>query len=98
MYTIQTNPSGTRNMQIDERHLQTIKRYCLFQGLPGSHGIIDEADLEKLRYTVRSLIVSQETENDTKDLLDLCVDVLCHPNMKAFGLTALIELYNKVTD
>ena len=40
---------------------------------------------------MRSLIASQE--NDSKDLLDLCIDVIYHNNMKAFGLQQLIRLY-----
>ena len=28
-----------------------------------------------------------------KDLLDLCIDVIYHNNMKAFGLQQLIKLY-----
>lgn len=95
MYTIQTNKSGTRSMEISDSQLLTIFRYNLFQGLPGSHGVVDESDLDKLRYTVRSLIVSQDDDNDTRELLDLFADVLCHPNMKAYGLNALIALYNQ---
>ena len=34
------------------------------------------------------------TEN-CKDLLDLCIDVIYHNNMKAFGLHQLILLYIK---
>ena len=30
---------------------------------------------------------------DSKDLLDLCIDVIYHNNMKAFGLQQLIKLY-----
>ena len=40
---------------------------------------------------IRSLIASQE--EDSKDLLDLCIDVIYHNNMKAFGLQQLIKLY-----
>lgn len=94
MYTIQTNKSGSRSMEITDAQLLTIFRYNLFQGLPGSHGVVDESDLDKLRYTVRSLIVAQEDSNAARELLDLFADVLCHPNMKAFGLNALINLYN----
>ena len=81
-------------MQITDSQLLTIFRYNLFLGLPGSHGVVDESDLDKLRYTVRSLIVSQSDDNDTRELLDLFADVLCHPNMKAFGLNELIRLYS----
>ena len=77
MYTIQANPSGTRSLEI--RHLID------------SNGIVDESVLEKLRLNIRSLIASQE--EDSKDLLDLCIDVIYHNNMKAFGLQQLIKLY-----
>lgn len=90
MYTITTNKSGTRNITITEDHLCTIEKYQLLTGLIGSNGIVDEGVLDKLRLTVRSLIASQ---SDCKDLLNLCVDVIYHDNMKALGLSALIDLY-----
>ena len=64
MYTIQTNASGTRSMEISEENLQTIEKYALFQHLIDSNGIVD-----------------------------LCIDVIYHNNMKAFGLHQLILLY-----
>ena len=91
MYTIQANPSGTRSMEISEENLVTIEKYSLFQHLIDSNGIVDEAVLEKLKLNIRSLIASQE--EDSKDLLDLCIDVIYHKNMKAFGLQQLIKLY-----
>ena len=91
MYTIQANPSGTRSMEISEENLVTIEKYSLFQHLIDSNGIEDEAVLEKLKLNIRSLIASQE--EDSKDLLDLCIDVIYHNNMKAFGLQQLIKLY-----
>lgn len=91
MYTIQANPSGTRSMEISEENLVTIEKYSLFQHLTDSNGIVDEAVLEKLKLNIRSLIASQE--EDSKDLLDLCIDVIYHNNMKAFGLQQLIKLY-----
>ena len=90
MYTITTNKSGTRSITITEDHLCTIEKYQLLTGLIGSNGIVDEGVLDKLRLTVRSLIASQ---SDCKDLLNLCVDVIYHDNMKALGLSALIDLY-----
>ena len=48
MYTIQTNASGTRCMEISEENLQTIEKYALFQHLIDSNGIVDESVLEKL--------------------------------------------------
>lgn len=91
-YTIQTNPSGTRTMEITDEHLATIRKYALFEHLVDSNGIIDESVLDKLKLNVRSLIASAEC--NCKDLLDLCLDVIYHDNMKSFGLNALFNLYN----
>ena len=91
MYTIQANPSGTRSMEVSEENLKTIEKYALFRHLIDSNGIVDEAVLDKLKLNVRSLIASQE--EDSKDLLDLCIDMIYHNNMKAFGLQQLIKLY-----
>lgn len=91
MYTIQANPSGTRSIQVSDTALKTIQKYSLFQHLIDSNGIVDESVLEKLRLNIRSLIASQES--DRKDLLDLCIDVIYHNDMKAFGLHQLILLY-----
>ena len=87
MYTIQANPSGTRTMEVSEENLRTIEKYALFRHLIDSNGIV----LDKLKLNIRSLIASQE--EDSKDLLDLCIDVIYHNNMKAFGLQQLIKLY-----
>ena len=92
MYSITTNKSGTRSMEISDAHLLTIEKYQLLSGLVDSNGIVDESVLNKLKLTVRSLIASQE---ECKDLLNLCVDVLFHDNMKAIGLSALMALYNE---
>ena len=91
MYTIQANTSGTRSMEVSQKNLATIEKYALFRHLIDSTGIIDEDVLEKLRLNIRSLIAAQ-TE-DSKDLLDLCIDVIYHNNMKAFGLQQLVHLY-----
>lgn len=91
MYTIQANPSGTRSMEVSEENLATIEKYALFRHLIDSTGIVDEAVLDKLKLNIRSLIASQE--EDSKELLDLCIDVIYHNNMKAFGLQQLIKLY-----
>lgn len=93
MYTIQANQSGTRTLEISEENLKTIEKYSLFQHLIDSNGIADESVLDKLKLNIRSLIAS--SENDCKDLLDLCIDVIYHNNMKAFGLFQLIQLYIK---
>ncbi|WP_294481098.1 hypothetical protein [uncultured Bacteroides sp.] len=91
MYTIQANPSGTRSIEVSIQNLRTIEKYALFRHLIDSTGIVDEAVLDKLKLNVRSLIASQE--EDSKELLDLCIDVIYHNNMKAFGLQQLIKLY-----
>lgn len=90
MYTIQANPSGTRSLEVSEENLATIEKYGLFRHLIDSNGIVDETVLDKLKLNIRSLIASQ---GDSKDLLDLCIDVIYHNNMKAFGLQQLIKLY-----
>ena len=92
MYTIQTNQSGTRSMQISDDHLMTIHKYGLFNNLTDSNGFVDENVLEKLKLSVRSLIAAEN--GDIKDLLNLCIDVIYHDNMKAFGLQKLMALYN----
>ena len=93
MYTIKTTKSGTRSMEISDMHLLTINKYQLFTSLLDSHGVVDEAVLDKLKMTIRSLITTRE--DNCKDLLDLCIDVIYHNNMKAFGLNELINLYKK---
>ncbi len=93
MAKIQANQSGTRNIEVSETHLETIKKYQLLRGLADSTGFVDEQTLEKLRLNVRALLgAGAETD---KDLLDLCLDVVYHPNMKVFGLKRLIALYSE---
>jgi hypothetical protein len=91
MYTIQANASGTRTIGVSEKNLETMEKYALFSQLIDSNGIVDESVLEKLRLNIRSLIATQE--EDSKDLLDLCIDVIYHSSMKIFGLQQLIKLY-----
>lgn len=91
MYTIQANPTGTRNIRVTDENLKTIHKYSLFQHLIDSNGIVEESVLEKLRLNIRSLIAAKEEE--CKDLLDLCIDVIYHKDMKAFGLHQLIVKY-----
>lgn len=91
MYDIQLNESGTRHLEVDDQMFQTIAKYQLFQQLVSSTGYVTEHDLDRLKLTVRSLIANS-TEN-TKDLLDLCIDVIYHEKMKAFGLQRLIEAF-----
>lgn len=93
MYNIQANRSGTRSISVSDENLQTIREYSLFQLLIDSNGIINELVLDKLRLNIRSLLT---TENcSSKSLLDLCIDVIYHNDMKAFGLKNLLSLYEK---
>ncbi|MBR4387783.1 MAG: hypothetical protein IKT00_01225 [Prevotella sp.] len=92
-HKIQANASGTRNIEVSDQHLQTLRRYQLLDNLVGSDGIIDETVVDKLKFTVRSLL-SGAFGND-KDLLDLCLDVIYNKHMKAIGLTHLLELYKE---
>lgn len=91
MYKIQANSSGTRNIEISEEHLQTIEQHQLFRDLIDSSGYVDEEVLNKLKLNIRSLLESEAGKD--KQLLDLCLDVIYHPNMKAFGLQQLVILY-----
>ena len=88
---IQSNSTGTRSIDIAEEHLQTIEKYQLFRDLIDSNGYVDEQVLDKLKLNIRSLL-SGDAGKD-KSLLDLCLDVIYHPNMKAFGLQQLVLLY-----
>lgn len=91
MYKIQANPTGTRSIEVSEEHLQTIRKYALLKNLIDSTGIIDETVLDKLKFTLRALLESEAGKDKT--LLDLCLDVIYHNNMKAFGLHQLTLLY-----
>ncbi len=93
MYRIQANPSGTRSIEVSDEHLQTIKDHNLLEGLVDSNGIVDEQVLEKLKLNIRSLLESGDGKD--KALLDLCLDVIYHPNMKAFGLKRLVTLFDE---
>lgn len=88
---IQTNSSGTRSIEIKEQHLQTIERYQLFRDLIDSNGYVDEQVLDKLKLNVRAILEAQAGLD--KELLDLCLDVIYHYNMKAYGLQQLVLLY-----
>mgnify|MGYP004694135049 FL=1 len=91
MYKIQANPTGTRSIEVSEENLQTIRKYALLKNLIDSTGIIDETVLDKLKFTLRALLESEAGKD--KALLDLCLDVIYHNNMKAFGLHQLTLLY-----
>ena len=88
---IQTNSSGTRSIDVTDLHLQTIEKYQLFRDLIDSNGYVDEQVLDKLKLNIRSLLSGDAGKDRT--LLDLCLDVIYHPNMKAFGLQQLVLLY-----
>ena len=88
---IQSTASGTRSIEISDAHLETIEKYQLLRDLIDSSGYVDEQVLEKLKLNIRSLLEGQAGSD--KALLDLCLDVIYHPNMKAFGLQQLVLLY-----
>ncbi len=91
MFKIQANASGTRSIEVSERHLETIEKYSLLRNLIDSNGIVDEPVLEKLKLNVRSILESSPSTDN--NLLDLCLDVIYNNNMKAFGLHQLVLLY-----
>ena len=91
MSKIQANSSGTRSIEISEEHLRTIEDYQFFRDLIDSSGYVDEDVLNKLKLNIRSLLESEAGRD--KRLLDLCLDVIYHPNMKAYGLQQLVLLY-----
>ncbi len=95
-HNIQANAKGTRTLPIDDSHLATIRKYSLFDHLTDSNGIVDEGTLDKLKMNIRSLITAET--GDCSDLLDLCIDIIYHDNMKAFGLQNLMRLYEEQKD
>ncbi|MDO4932837.1 MAG: hypothetical protein Q4E63_09395 [Prevotellaceae bacterium] len=92
MYTITANASGTRSIDITVENLQTILRFSLFNNLVDSNGIVDDGVVDKLRMNTRALVES--TGASDKALMDLCFNVIYHPNMKSIALKNLIDLYN----
>ena len=88
--TIQKNTKGSRFIEVTDKHLETLRHYALLADLLDSHGIVDDAVVEKLRFRARALL---EHHSQDADLLSLCQQVLFHDNMKAFGLHELILLY-----
>lgn len=93
VYKIQANPSGTRHIEVTDEHLQTIKRYQLLRNLVDSNGIIDENVLDKLKFTVRSLLEASvfptaEEGNDTETL----ADATCQESANATSNKALLDL------
>ena len=91
MTKIQANPSGTRTIDVCDEHLETIEQYQLFRDLIDSNGFVDEQVLDKLKLNVRSLLESESGKD--KKLLDLCLDVIYHRDMKAYGLQQLVLLF-----
>ena len=91
MTKIQANSSGTRSIDINDEHLQTIEDYQLLRDLIDSNGYVDEDVLNKLKLNIRSMLESEAGKD--KRLLDLCLDIIYHPNMKAYGLQQLVLLY-----
>ena len=63
----------------------------MFRDLIDSNGYVDEQVLDKLKLNIRSLLESENGRD--KELIDLCLDVIYHPNMKAFGLQQLVLLF-----
>jgi len=95
MMTIQTNPKGSRSIDVSDEHIATLQKYALLNDLLDSNGIVDESVLQKLRLNVRGLL---EHHSDDAALLSLCREVIFHDNMKAFGLHQLILAYLQETN
>ncbi len=93
IYTLQANNSGTRYIEVTEDHLATLQRYQLLDRLADSNGIIDETAVDRLRLKARSLLEAGVCKDNS--LLNLCLDVLYHANMKSVALQHLIEAYNQ---
>ena len=91
MAKIQANSSGTRSIEVTEQHMETLEQYKLLRDLVDSHGYVDEDVLDKLKLNIRSLLESEAGRD--KALLDLCLDVIYNPNMKALGLQNLYLYY-----
>ena len=88
---IQANHSGTRTIEVTEKHLETIDKYSLLRNLIDSNGIIDETVVDKLRFNVRGILESEI--NKDNEQIDLCLDVIYNNNMKAFGLHDIVSIY-----
>ena len=91
MTKIQANSSGTRSIEVSEEHLAALDKYQLFRDLIDSNGYVDEQVLDKLKLNIRGLLEGEAGRD--KALLDLCLDVIYHPNMKAYGLQQLVLLF-----
>lgn len=95
-YKIQLNQSGSHSLEVTDENMRTIQKYALFADIVSSNGYVDEEMLDKLKFNVRSLIVN--SEQNSKELLELCLDIIYHDKMKAFGLQKLMEAYQKWED
>lgn len=95
MHKIQANTSGTRSIEVSNTHLATLEKYSLLSNLIDSNGVVDEVVLDKLKLNVRSLLELESEAGKDKELLDLCLDVIYHQNMKALGLKNLVDLYQQ---
>ena len=93
MYDIQLNESGSRRLTVTDENMATLQKYNLPEGLVDSTGYVTESVLDRLKLNIRSLIASS-TEN-TKDLVDLCIDVIYHDKMKAYGLRNLSAAFHE---
>lgn len=87
---IKANEKGSRFIEVSEQHLETIKKYSLFSDLVNSNGFVDEETLEKLQNNTRGLL---ESHSDDEELIDLCLNVIFHKDMKALGLRNLLLAY-----
>ena len=85
------NAKGSRTIEVTDQHMETLRRYALLSNFVDSNGIIDEIVVEKLKFNCRAILESQ-TEVD-RQLLDLCLDVVYHTDMKAIGLQNLVAAF-----
>lgn len=92
---IKANEKGSRFIEVSEQHLETIKKYSLFNDLVSGNGFVDGETLEKLQNNTRGLL---ETHSDDEELIDLCLKVIFHKDMKALGLRNLILAYISYND
>ena len=87
------NAKGSRTIEVTDQHMETLRRYALLSNLVDSNGIIDEIVVEKLKFNCRAILESQ-TEVD-RQLLDLCLDVVYHTDMKAIVKVLTAAGYKK---
>ena len=92
-YKIYLNEKNTHSLEITEENMLTIQKYGLFDDLVDSNGYVDETILDKLKFNIRSLLAN--SEGNSKDLLDLCI---YHDKMKSYGLSQLLQAYEKWVD